>query len=130
MYNDLFRQYNAAIIKRKQAEAEEQELRLRIFAHLMKDGYAKSDGSKSSTIEGWRVKATGKVNTSIYEAGLQIVREGLTDEEFAAAFPAKLSYSATGAKKLTDDKRELVKEALVTKPGMPAIELEYIGDGD
>lgn len=130
MYNELFKNYTEAVRQRKQAEVVELELRTRLFIHLAKDGYAKAVGSKSSVIEGWKVKATSKVNTTIYEPGLQIVREKLTPEQFQAAFPAKISYSATGAKKLPEELQSVLEEALITKPGTPAIELEYVGDGD
>jgi len=113
----------------KKATANEMALRTELFDIFLADGKAKKKGSSTFRMDGYKIEATGVINTTIYEAGLEAVRTGLIEAfgeqignaYYDAAFPPKLTYSVTGHKKVPEEMRELVNDALISKPGSPTI---------
>jgi len=113
----------------KRAAAREMTLRLALFGLLADLKLAKRNGSSTFRTHGYKVEATAKTNITIYEAGLEGVRAQLVEiygdklgnGYYDSAFPAKITYSATGHKKLPEESREAINDALIAKPATPTL---------
>lgn len=113
----------------KKATDNELKLRNSLFAALIEAKLIKASGSTTARHFGYKIEATAKTNITIYEAGLEGVREQLVElygkeignGYYDAAFPAKISYSATGHKKLPEEHREVINDALIAKPATPTL---------
>lgn len=80
-------------------------------------------GSKTLVMDGYKISITNTVNTSIYEASIEDVRQRLGADVFDQAFRVKYDVNAAGFKALTDEQREIAEEAIITKPGTPQLKI-------
>lgn len=126
MLDELIEQFRASVTEAALAKAKELDLRNRLFAKLQELELAKPVGAKTSTYGKYKIVATGKVNTTIYQAGIAEVRAKLGDKLFDAVFIPKLEFSATGFKQLNDDQKSIAEDALVKTPGTPTIAITLV----
>lgn len=110
----------------KKAEAAELAARLELVA---RSGHT-AVGSKTLTLDGYKVSIQNTENISTYEPEIENVRKTIGDNAFYSAFKVKYEYSKTGAKSLTAEQQEAIEDALVKKPGTPQFKIVKTPDSD
>lgn len=103
--------------------AKEQELRKQVFAAFYPD--PKEGTNTLDLAEGWKLKGVYKLDRKIDEAALPAVTEQLREMGVNADTLVKWSPNLKTAtyKELTAEQRAVFDQALIIKPGLPAIEL-------
>lgn len=109
------------------AQAEELAARNEMVAAA---GHTKV-GSKTITFDsGAKVSVTNTVNITIDESQLPTVKEKLeNDLLYYSVFVPKPSFSATVFKTLTNEQKEIVEEALISKAGQAQFKVVKLAGG-
>lgn len=109
------------------AQAEELAARNEMVAAA---GHTKV-GSKTITFDsGAKVSVTNTVNITIDESVLPTVKKQLdNDLLYYSIFVPKPSFSATAFKTLTDEQKEIVEEALISKAGPAQFKVMKLAGG-
>lgn len=102
-------------------KGEEMKLRKEIIADAFPD--AKVGTTKVDLGAGYSLKATIKEKTEIDEAALPAILEKVAKGTFDKTVVYKPKFSATGFKCLPDEAKEILREALITKPATPGLEI-------
>lgn len=100
----------------------ESDLRIKICDHFLEGA---SVGTHNFTAGSFKIKAVKSINTSIDESELSFIWDDLTEEE-QDCVKYKPSLVAKNYKECED--HSTLDQAIVTKPAMPSLSIEYIED--
>lgn len=102
-------------------KAEETRLRMEIFGAMFQEP---AEGTNTVDLpKGWKLKATHKINRNIDEAALPSILEELGEGMGDRLVRYKPELNVSEYRKLTDEQRHTLDQALVVKPGTPTLEL-------
>lgn len=100
----------------------ESDLRRQIFAAAFQEG----EGTAYADLpDGYQLKGIGKLTRSLDERLVPTISERIPAMHFNRVFKQKVQLSTTEYKKLPPEVRDVVDEAILTKPGMPSLELIF-----
>lgn len=111
----------------KKLDAEEKELRKRLFAAAFPT--PKEGANSRDLVDGRKLKGTHKINRTIDDASVQatiaeIRSLGRNDIVAEDIFIPTFKLSIGGLKKAPDDVRKIAEKAVIAKPGTPELKVE------
>lgn len=121
-HQDLLERWRVAAVNLVGAKVEESDLRTEVFTTLFKDPV--EGVNRVDIANGWRLKADYKYYRTVDEAALPAILERLPEGASDRIFKYKPELRVRDYKALPDEVRHIVEEALVIKPGSPALAIE------
>ncbi len=122
--DQLLATWQAASLELKELKDKEMKLRKEVLTSFFPDG--KIGTNTMELGNDWKLKGVYKLNYKYDESVLDQVLEELRDEFSIATddlVRIKKEPSMTAVKKLNDEQRLKLEEALITTPGTPSLEL-------
>lgn len=115
--NELIEEWANVKEELARLQKKERDLRLQIAPEVLKD---KLEGSKTDTIDGWKLSATAVINYSVDEDELELRKNELTQRDWEA-LRYKPSVVAARFRRLDND--SILHRIVTAKPGMPQLKV-------
>jgi len=120
MNEELIRQWVSKKAVLKKVKSEEADLRIKICESILK---GKTKGTETAVVGNFKVKAKAKLNNKLEKETLKTLWKDLSDEEKECV---KIEPKLVAAKYKKIKNSALLHQTVISKPGMPTLDVEVI----